>query len=164
MNGYLSLGSNLGRRERNLKWALHELENRGVELMDVSSIHETKPFDVGEFQGPYLNLAARISWEGEPLELLDLCQNIENDLGRKRPYPNAPRTIDIDILLLDECAMAAERLTLPHPEMERRAFVIYPLSELQPDLIMPSGKDIMTVKKALKSDEILRVWKLEWRY
>lgn len=82
---------------------------------------------------------------------------MEDSLGRERPYPHAPRTIDIDILLLEGVEITSDSLTIPHPRLEQRAFVIHPLAQIAPELILPSGRPIMEVKKALGNDEIIEI-------
>ena len=157
MRGFLSLGSNLGDREAHLKDALTHLATCGVKIIKASRIYETVPVEVPSGQGNYLNMVVEIAFEGEPMELLDLCQRVEDALGRVRPYTHAPRTIDIDILLIHDILLDQERLILPHPRMENRAFVIYPLAEIAPDLILPSGRTVTQVKKNSKNDEIIKI-------
>ncbi len=89
-------------------------------------------------------------------EMLHICHMIEKSLGRTRPYTNAPRIIDIDILMLDGISVDTDLLKIPHPRMESRAFVIFPLAEIAPKLILPSGRPIQKVKETLNHDEILR--------
>ncbi len=157
MRGFLSLGSNLGDREAYLKEALSHLSMCGAQIIKASRIYETVPVEVPSEQGNYLNMVVEIAFEGEPMELLDLCQRVEDTLGRVRPYANAPRTIDIDILLIHDMILDQGRLILPHPRMENRAFVILPLAEIAPDLILPSGRTVTQVKKSSKNDEIIRI-------
>ena len=159
MRGFLSLGSNQGDREAYLRRAIECLRQERVVVLARSSIYETRPVEVDEEQMPYLNLVAWIVSDRDPLRLLELCQRVEVSLGRKRPYAHAPRTIDIDILMLDGLVLATPALTLPHPRLEVRAFVIHPLSELCPSLMLPSGRSLLEVKKALGDDEIVGVWK-----
>ncbi len=157
MRGFLSLGSNLTQRETHLREALRHLAADGVSILKASRIYETSPVDVGCEQGNYLNMVIEITFEGAPMELLDLCQKVENTLVRVRPYPHAPRTMDIDILLIEDVSVDDKRLKVPHPRMENRAFVIYPLAEIAPDLILPSGRTVIQVKKNLKNDEIIKI-------
>jgi 2-amino-4-hydroxy-6-hydroxymethyldihydropteridine diphosphokinase len=157
MRGFLSLGSNLGDREAYLKDALRHLATRGAQIIKASRIYETVPVEVTSEQGNYLNMVVEVAFEGEPLELLDLCQRVEGALGRVRPYTHAPRTIDIDILLIHDILLDQERLILPHPRIEKRTFVIYPLAEIAPDLILPSGRTVTQVKINSKNDEIIKI-------
>ena len=157
MRGYLSLGSNLGDRLRHLESALEKLRQEGVGVTAVSRIYETRAVEVDGPQENYYNLAAAIEYEGTPQELLEVCRRIEDELGRERPYPHAPRTIDIDILMLEEIRISTPDLTVPHPRIELRAFVIFPLSEIAPGVVLPSGKGIIEVKNSLPRDQIVRV-------
>jgi 2-amino-4-hydroxy-6-hydroxymethyldihydropteridine diphosphokinase len=138
--GYLGLGSNLGDREAHLRGALELLRRKGIEVEAVSSAYETEP--VGEIldQPDFLNAAVRIATELEPLELLDLCKAIEAEHGRMFGSPrHGPRPLDLDLLLLGDIELRSERLTLPHPEVTTRRFVLEPLLELDPDLALPDG-------------------------
>jgi 2-amino-4-hydroxy-6-hydroxymethyldihydropteridine diphosphokinase len=154
MKGFLSLGSNLGDREALLEDAVERLTKCGVSVVRRSRIYETSPVEVEHEQGNYLNMVIEIAFDGNVFALLDLCGSVEAGLGRERPYKHSPRTMDIDILLLDGVVMNDERLVIPHPRMEHRAFVIHPLAELAPDLVLPSGRKAAEVKKKLGNDEI----------
>jgi 2-amino-4-hydroxy-6-hydroxymethyldihydropteridine diphosphokinase len=138
--GYLGLGSNVGDRESHLRAAVESLRERGVEVEAVSSTYETEP--VGEVldQPDFLNAAVRIRTELEPEELLDLCKEIEAERGRVLDAPrHAPRPLDVDLLLLGDLESSTEHLTLPHPEVTSRRFVLVPLLKLDPDLTLPDG-------------------------
>lgn len=138
---YLGLGSNLGDREENLCQALTLLSQK-VNLEGVSSIYETEP--VGYKQQPlFLNLVCRIATNLLPEELLQLAKNIEAKMGRVSSFVNAPRPIDIDILFYDNKTMKTQKLIIPHPRLQHRAFVLIPLAEIAPELIHPKlGKSI----------------------
>jgi 2-amino-4-hydroxy-6-hydroxymethyldihydropteridine diphosphokinase len=138
--GYLGLGSNVGNREAHLRAAVELLRERGVEVQAVSSTYETEP--VGEVldQPDFLNAVLRIRTGLEPEELLDLCKEIEAERGRAFDTPrHSPRPLDVDLLLLDGIEMRNDRLTLPHPEVTSRRFVLAPLLELDPELTLPDG-------------------------
>jgi 2-amino-4-hydroxy-6-hydroxymethyldihydropteridine diphosphokinase len=125
----------VGDREAHLRQAIEDLGTHGVAVEAVSSLYETEP--VGEFldQPDFLNAAVRVRTELEPEELLDRCKAIELEHGRAFGGPrHGPRPIDIDLLLLGEVEMSTERLTLPHPEVTTRRFVLVPLLELDPTL------------------------------
>jgi 2-amino-4-hydroxy-6-hydroxymethyldihydropteridine diphosphokinase len=135
--GYLGLGSNVGDRASHLRAAIELLGEAGVVVEAVSSTYETEP--VGEVldQADFLNAAIRIRTELEPEELLDLCKRIEVERGRALRH--SPRPLDVDLLLLGELELSTDRLTLPHPEVAIRRFVLAPLLELDPALALPSG-------------------------
>lgn len=162
MRGYLSLGSNLGDRSKYLKDALDALAACGVRILLSSSIYETKPVDVPDNQSNYYNMVVFVETAAHPQELLRICLMVEKDLGRQRPYVHSPRTIDIDIILLEGISMSTDTLTVPHPCMEQRSFVIVPLAEIAPDIVLPSGRPIIDVKKALSDDEVVNVWALNY--
>ena len=141
--GYLGLGSNVGDRESHLRAAVGLLRKRGVEVEAVSSTYETEP--VGEVldQPDFLNAAIRIRTDFEPEELLDLCKEIERERGRVLDAArHGPRPLDIDLLLLGDFELSTDRLTLPHPEVTSRRFVLAPLLELDPGLLLPDGTSL----------------------
>jgi 2-amino-4-hydroxy-6-hydroxymethyldihydropteridine diphosphokinase len=138
--GHLGLGSNVGDRADHLRAAIALLGERGVEVEAVSSTYETEP--VGEVldQPDFLNAAIRIRTELEPEDLLDVCKQVEAERGRAPDAPHhSPRPLDVDLLLLGDLELRTERLTLPHPEVTSRRFVLAPLLELDPGLTLPDG-------------------------
>jgi 2-amino-4-hydroxy-6-hydroxymethyldihydropteridine diphosphokinase len=148
--GYLGLGSNIGDREGHLRAAIELLRERGVEVEAVSSTYETEP--VGEVldQPDFLNAAIRIRTALEPEELLDLCKEIEAERGRVLDAPrHGPRPLDVDLLLLGEVELRTDRLTLPHPEVTSRRFVLLPLLELDPELVLPDGAGLADALSSL---------------
>ena len=144
---FIALGSNLHDPETQVKHVLVALEKLPkTKLVKASSLYKTSP--VGYINQPdFINAVAEISTELSPLELLDAILNIENDAGRERSFANAPRVLDCDLLLYDDIKMATEKLTLPHPRMFERGFVLLPLAEISPNLTSPNGENI--VKLAL---------------
>jgi len=123
-----------------------------VTVEAVSSLYETEP--VGEIldQPDFLNAAARIATELEPLALLDACKSIEAVLGRAFVGPrHAPRPIDVDLLLLGDLELDHERLRLPHAEVTSRLFVLAPLLELDPELALPTGERLDTCAERLRN-------------
>jgi len=128
---YLSLGSNLGDRERNLARALKLLEEPRLRLRRQSQIRETDPVGV-RAQPKYLNLAAEFDTELFPLQLLRRCLSVETQLGRRRIGTWTPRTIDIDIIFYGAWRISTPELTVPHPRYRQRRFVLEPLLELTP--------------------------------
>ena len=148
--GYLGLGSNVGDRAGHLRAAIEMLRERGVEVEAVSSGYETEP--VGEVldQPDFLNAAIRIRTELDPEELLDLCKQVEAQRGRQLDAPrHSPRPLDIDLLLLGDLELSTDCLTLPHPEVTSRRFVLAPLLELDPDLTIPDGTRLQDAFAAL---------------
>lgn len=130
---FLGLGSNLGNREANIDSALAYLQGSQISIDRVSSIIETDPVG-GPPQPKFLNAVARARTDLEPQELLRTVLSIEHKLGRIRGEKNGPRTIDIDILLYNNAVIKTPSLTVPHPRMMERTFVMGPLKELDPDI------------------------------
>ena len=129
---FLSLGSNLGDRLDHLSKAVTALANQPkIKVLKVSSVYETKPVG-GPEQDDYLNAVVKIQTELSALELLDVTQSIEKNEGRVREVRWGPRTLDIDVLTYDDLISADEKLTLPHPRISDRAFVLIPFFEVEP--------------------------------
>ena len=132
---YLGLGSNLGDRQGNLDKALDYLSQR-MPVADVSSVYDTSPLENPD-QPRFLNMVCQVTTRLKATELLMLAKGIERKLGRLPGKPNSPRPIDIDILLYDEQVINTPELTIPHPTLSHRAFVLVPLAELSPSLAHP---------------------------
>lgn len=133
---YIALGSNEGDRSAMLSDACRELATV-VHGLRVSSIYETDPVGYAA-QRRFLNAVVTGTTDLAPLQLLRSLQRIEALLGRERPFPNSPRTIDLDLLLYDSVVLDSPELTLPHPRLHERFFVLVPLVELAPDLRHPA--------------------------
>ena len=149
-DGYLGLGSNVGDSAAHLRAAVELLPAHGVEVTAVSSVYVTEP--VGEIldQPDFLNAAIRIRTELEPEALLDACKAVEAERGRSFAAPrHSPRPLDVDLLLLGNVELSTERLTLPHPEVRSRRFVLAPLLELDPELTLPDGTRLADALAAL---------------
>ena len=136
----ISLGSNLGDRLGNLQAARDRL--RALAVADQpflqAPIYQTEPVGCPEGSPDFLNTVVALAFEGSPEELLSHCQQIEADLGRVRDgTPNAPRTIDLDLLHFGDSEVSTERLELPHPRLTQRRFVLEPLAEIEPDRVLP---------------------------
>lgn len=141
MKVYLSLGSNLGDRKANLEKAIQLLGER-LHVEQISSLYDTEPMGYAE-QPRFLNAVCRAQTDIGPLQLLSLIKGIEVALGRVPSFSNAPRPIDVDILFYGDLVMETPELTIPHPRIEERAFVLIPLLEIAPDLVHPvSGESI----------------------
>lgn len=141
---YLSLGSNIGERAQNLERALRELEQEQIQVVKRSSIYETEPQDVAQ-QPWFLNMVVECEMRLFPLQLLSAIQRIEGGLGRVRgAVRRGPRTIDIDILLFANVCMETPKLTIPHPRMFERRFVLEPLVEIAPELRHPRTKELLS--------------------
>ncbi len=148
--GYLGLGSNVGDSAGHLRAAIRLLEAEGIEVEAVSSAYVTEP--VGEIldQPDFLNAAARIRTDLEPEDLLDACKRVEAERGRQFDLPrHSPRPLDVDLLLLGDLELSTDRLTLPHPEVTTRRFVLVPLLELDPELTLPDGAQLADSLTAL---------------
>jgi 2-amino-4-hydroxy-6-hydroxymethyldihydropteridine diphosphokinase len=132
---YLSLGSNIGDREGQLREAIRRLSDLG-QIAAISSFYETEPVEVTD-QEWFLNCAVALATELEPAELLHNALSIEKAMGRERVQNKGPRSIDIDIVLFGDAVVNTPELTVPHPAMAARRFVLQPLAEIAPDLRHP---------------------------
>ena len=148
MLGYVGLGSDLGDRRAALREALRGMVARGFEVRAVSSVWETEPVDVAGSTG-FLNLVAAVEVPDglDPEEALDRLLEVERGLGRIREAPNRPRVVDLDLLILGDARVASDTLTLPHPRMWTRRFVLAPLAEIAPALRDPTSG--LTVERLL---------------
>ena len=139
---YLSLGTNLGSREKNLELALEKLSKEGVLVKEKSNIYETEPVLV-EDQPMFLNMVIKAECECDPDKLLEVCKNIEKEMGRKKGKRYGPRIIDIDILFFNNLVLETDNLIIPHPRISERLFVLEPLNEIAPDMMHPVlGKSV----------------------
>lgn len=145
---YFGLGSNTGDRLSNLKKALNLLKEKDIEVSKISSVYESSPVDYLE-QPDFLNIVVEAETSVEPGKTLELIREIENLLGRKREIEKGPRIIDIDILLYNKAEIRTADLTVPHPKMLERSFVIVPLLEIAPDVKLPSGELVRRSFKGL---------------
>jgi 2-amino-4-hydroxy-6-hydroxymethyldihydropteridine diphosphokinase len=134
---FLSLGSNIGDREKSLRGAIAALPELGVKIKNISSIYETAPVDLLE-QPWFLNCVVRGETTVPPVALLKELRALEQRMGSKKLVPRGPRLIDLDILLYGEQTIDSPELQVPHPRMHLRHFVLEPLAEIAPDLTHPS--------------------------
>ena len=139
---YLSLGSNIGNRRKNLELAVKELDKKNIKLIKLSSLYETEP--IGPKQRKFYNVAGKFTTNFKSQELLEVIKNIEKNLGRKKTYHWGPRIIDIDILFYGTQIIKKENLTIPHKEIQNREFVLIPLKEISPKFIHPVYKKTIT--------------------
>jgi 2-amino-4-hydroxy-6-hydroxymethyldihydropteridine diphosphokinase len=145
---YLSLGSNLGDRERHLRDAISRLQELGV-TRQVSAFYETEPVEVESEQPWFLNCAVAMETQLSPALFLIRMLVIERSMGRMRTEPKGPRIIDLDIIFFGNDVLDTPELTVPHPAMQQRRFVLEPLAEIAPDVIHPVLK--LTVHELLNS-------------
>lgn len=147
---YLGFGSNLGEREENIRAAAQRLAERGIPVHRMSRLYETAP--VGDTDQPwFLNSVGQASTGLTPGQVLEVLMEVELDLGRDRTRPDfrpgGPRSIDLDLLLYGDVQVRQERLSVPHPRLHERLFVLIPLAEIAPDLIHPvlrrSAQDLL---------------------
>lgn len=138
VTAFVALGANLGNAQATLHQALNVLDRTaGIAVVRASRLYRTAPVDAS---GPdYFNAVAEIRTELDAPGLLVALQSIEQGAGRVRPYPNAPRTLDLDLLLFGDARIDSPALTVPHPRMWARAFVLVPLAELAPALVTPDA-------------------------
>ena len=161
---YFGLGSNLGDRAANLLRALLAISNAGLSMLAASSIYETDPVDRLD-QPKFLNMVAAFrTTQSDPFSLLNFCLQAEQRLGRERTVPKGARTIDIDLLLLDDLAIDGVRgdthLQLPHPRLHLRRFVLTPLAEVAPQLTHPVlGKTIYRLLDELDDSSPVRIYR-----
>ncbi len=158
---YIGLGSNLGDRWHYLRAGIEGLK-RIANVVAVSSVYETEPVEVDAVQPMYLNMAVAIETSLDPASLLSALKRIERRNQRSRTFPNQPRTLDLDILLIDNITIDTPGLTVPHPRMHQRAFVLMPLAEIAPDVIHPpTGRTISQLLKEAGSEGIENLGSLE---
>lgn len=135
---YIALGSNVGDRARNLAEALAQLDAvPGIHVVRIATPIETDPVDCPPESAPFLNSAAELRTDLDPDALLEAMLTIERKLGRERSARNSPRQIDLDLVLFGSRLLRTDRLTLPHPRMHERPFVLIPLNEIAPLVIHP---------------------------
>ena len=159
-NAYVGLGSNLGDRAAHLLLAVRGMLDAGLDVIRLSSIYETEPVDYQD-QPPFLNMVAEVGGSTLPTpdQMLARLLRIEYSLGRTRDVSKGPRTIDLDLLIFKDHQSDTEFLTLPHPRLPARRFVLVPLVELVPTLIHPVlGKPLSELLAQTKDRSTVARW------
>ncbi len=157
-NAYIGLGSNLGDRAGNLLLAIQGMMNAGLEITRLSHIYETEPVETFQ-QPPFLNMVAELKSDLMPDQLMLTLLQVESLLGRTRDTEKGPRTIDLDLLLVGDQILNTETLTLPHPRLSHRRFVLVPLAELAPSLVHPGlNKTISDLLETVADHSEVRRW------
>ncbi len=153
---YVGLGANLGDARETLLAAIDELARLPDTVVRArSSFYATAPVDA---DGPdYVNAVVALDTSLDPAALLAMCLSIETAHGRQRPYRHAPRTLDLDLLLVDDAVIDTATLTLPHPRMHQRAFVLAPLVEIAPDAVIPGRGRARDCLETLSAQRCVRV-------
>lgn len=154
--GWLGLGSNIGDRRSHLLAAAAALPEHGVGVLASSAVYETEPVGLVRDQRDFFNACLRIETELDPEPLLDACKALEREVGREAGPRHGPRVLDIDVLLLGDRQYSSPRLTLPHPEVSSRRFVLVPLLELDRELTLPSGERLAERLRALGAGQAVR--------
>lgn len=150
-SAYLALGSNLGDRIANLRQALTLLGEAQLDVRRVSSFYRTEPVDFRP-QAWFVNCVAKVGTDRMPLQLLRTCQRVERTLGRRPGVSQGPRRIDIDVLLYENAVVRSPVLTVPHPRMSERRFVLVPLQEIAPHLRHPATQRTIPEMLSLLTD------------
>jgi 2-amino-4-hydroxy-6-hydroxymethyldihydropteridine diphosphokinase len=156
--GYLGLGSNIGDRRAHLQAAVERLAQHGVAVLRSSSTYDTEPVGLVLDQPEFLNACVEIETAHVPADLLAACKAVEREVGRSvGGRRHGPRVIDVDVLLLGDLQYRSQRLTLPHPEVSSRRFVLVPLLELDPDLTLSGGERLAGSLAALGGGQDVRL-------
>lgn len=155
---YIGMGTNIEPRKAHIDQAINQLRDQPeIKVTKISSIYETDPVGYLE-QEDFLNLVLELETSMTPEELLNLCQTIEQNLGRERKIKDGPRTIDLDILFFSNKTIQTDRLTIPHPRMHLRAFVLVPFQEIAPNLVLKQfDQTIKELLQALPQKDLLEV-------
>jgi 2-amino-4-hydroxy-6-hydroxymethyldihydropteridine diphosphokinase len=154
---YIALGSNLKQPAMQIKQALIALQGLPkTKLLQHSSLYQTAPVGYDN-QPDFINAVVSLETTLEPSLLLQSILDIESSFGRERPFPNAPRVLDLDLLLYDELEMHTASLTLPHPRMHLRGFVMLPLSEIAPNLMIPKLGSVVELLTELDTSDIKKI-------
>ena len=155
-DAFIGLGANLGDRAREIESAGAEIAALATTVLVArSALYASAPLDAPG--GEYLNAVAHVRTALAPLELLRALQAIESRHGRVRPFAGAPRTLDLDLLLYGDIVLASDELTLPHPRLHERAFVLVPLAEIAPGLVVPGRGRVVDLCAAVSSQRVAKL-------
>ncbi len=156
---YLGIGSNLGNRAAHLFECVSRLENKGLFIHRISSLYESAPVGPVQRQPSFYNAVLQVETKQTPEELLAQCQMVEQEMGRRRWIAKGPRNIDVDILLMGEEIMDEKNLTIPHPELLNRAFVLVPLLEIAALLTDPRNQKLLCyyLEAVLQKQSIVQI-------
>lgn len=158
-NAVLAFGSNLGNRLKNLKLAMKLVNSLPeTKIIKTSYIYETEPMETTKKQNFYLNCCAKIETKLNPHTMLSYCLKVETLLGRERPYKNAPRTIDIDLILYENLKIQTENLVVPHPRWQKRAFVIVPMLDIYENGVMDNDFALKKILNNIKEQQTVRLF------
>lgn len=151
---YIALGSNLQDPVKQVTKAFEAIAALAdTQLLAYSSLYKTAPVGY-DHQPDFINAVAKVETQLPPLELLRQLLAVEASFGRERPFPNAPRILDLDLLLYGDVCMQTQELTLPHPRMHERGFVLLPLAEIAPDLVLTHGQSVVELAKNIQQEDI----------
>jgi 2-amino-4-hydroxy-6-hydroxymethyldihydropteridine diphosphokinase len=154
---FIALGSNLEGPEKQVRSGLKALESLPeTRVTKASSLYRTAPVGYDN-QPDFINAVAEVETSLEPIALLNGILRIEDMHGRERPFPNAPRVLDMDLLLYDDIVMQTEKLTLPHPRMHQRGFVMLPMTEIAPDVTIPGHGKVSVLAAACADQGVERL-------
>lgn len=154
---FVALGSNMNSPASQVIRAFQAIDNLpGTRLIKQSSLYQSAPVGYAN-QPDFINAVAEISTQLSPDDLLAALLNIEHAAGRERPFANAPRVLDCDLLLYGEMVIHTEKLTLPHPRMHERGFVLLPLAEIAPDLVIPNHGNVVKLALAHQNQSIKKL-------
>lgn len=158
-NAFIALGSNISDREAHLVKAIDALRSHDmIKIKRVSSLYITEPVGYMD-QDSFVNMVVQIETRLSPLELLDVTQAIEVEVGRKQTFRNGPRIVDLDILLYEQENMELKELQIPHPRMWDRAFVLVPLAEIAPEIYSTNHRRTL---RELMAEELINKEGVEW--